>query len=72
LAELKFFGYLADLVGTRTMTVQLEKPVPLREILPARFPKADVIILVNQKAGSMDSLIENDHSVLLMPVLSGG
>jgi len=72
LAELKFFGYLADLVGTRTMKVQLEKPVPLREILPSNFPKADIIILIDQKAGSVDSLIENDHSVLIMPILSGG
>ena len=54
------------------MKVQLEKPVPLREILPSNFPKADIIILIDQKAGSVDSLIENDHSVLIMPILSGG
>ncbi len=72
MAELKFFGYLADLVGTRTMNVPLEKPVPLREILPSNFPKADILILINQKAGGLDSRIENDHSVLIMPILSGG
>jgi molybdopterin converting factor small subunit len=72
LAELKFFGYLSDLAGARKKEVSLEKPVALREILPSDFPEADLIILINEKAGSLDSLIKNEDSVALMPILSGG
>jgi molybdopterin converting factor small subunit len=72
LAELKFFGYLADVAGAREKEVPLETPVPLRRILPPSFPEKNIIILINQKAASLDSLIRNEDRVSLMPVLSGG
>jgi molybdopterin converting factor small subunit len=72
LAELKFFGYLADLAGTRGKEVNLEKPIPLREMLPSPFPETNIIILINEKVGSLDSSVKNEDSVVLMPILSGG
>jgi molybdopterin converting factor small subunit len=72
LADLKFFGYLADIVGARAKEVSLEKPVALREILPFPFPETNIIILINQNVGNLDSLIKNEDSVVLMPMLSGG
>ena len=62
MAELKFFGYLVDIVGTRAKEVSLEKPVALREILPSPFPETNIIILINQKPGHLGSLIgDEDH-----------
>ena len=72
MAELKFLGYLADIAGARAKDINLGKPVALRELLPASFPEKNIIILINQKAGSLDSLIRNEDRVALMPVLSGG
>lgn len=72
MAELKFYGYLADIVGARTKEMSLEKPVALREILPSPFPEMNIIILINQKVGNLDSLIKNEDLVVLMPILSGG
>jgi molybdopterin converting factor small subunit len=72
LAELKFFGYLADIAGARAKKVSLEKPVVLRRILPSPFPDTNIIILINQKTGNLDSLIKNEDLVVLMPILSGG
>lgn len=72
MAELKFFGYLSDLVGTRIKELSLEHPVALRELVPSTFPEANIIILINQKVGSLDSEIKDQDSVALMPVLSGG
>jgi molybdopterin converting factor small subunit len=72
LAELKFLGYLAEVVGTRTKTLVLDKPTPLRRILPSSFPEENVIILIDKKVGSLDSLIENGNSIVIMPILSGG
>ena len=72
MAELKFFGYLADIAGARAKVMNLEKPVALREILPASFPETNIIILINQKVGHLDSLIRNEACVALMPILSGG
>ena len=72
MAELKFFGYLADLVGARQKEVNLEKPISLREMLPSPFPEMNIIILINEKVGSLDNSIKNEDSVVLMPILSGG
>lgn len=72
MAELKFFGYLADIAGARAKEMCLEKPVALREILPTSFPETNIIILINQEVGHLDSLIRNEDRVALMPVLSGG
>ena len=72
MAELKFFGYLADIAGARAKEMCLEKPVALREILPASFPETNILILINQEVGHLDSLIRNEDRVALMPVLSGG
>ncbi len=72
LAELKFLGYLAEVVGARTKNLVLDKPTPLRSILPSSFPEENVIILIDKKIGSFDSLIEDGNSIVIMPVLSGG
>ena len=69
---MKFFGYLADFAGTRIKELKIEHPVVLREILPPAFPEGNIIILINQKVGSLDSQIEDQDSIVLMPVLSGG
>jgi molybdopterin converting factor small subunit len=72
LAELKFLGYLAKIVGAREKTIVLEKPLPLREILPSSFPEKNIIILIDKRVGDLDSVIEDKNSVTLMPILSGG
>ena len=72
MAKLEFFGYLADIAGAREKEMRLEKPVALREILPPSFPETNIIILINQKAGCLESQIGDEDLVALMPVLSGG
>jgi molybdopterin converting factor small subunit len=72
LAELKFLGYLSKVVGTREEKLVLDKPTPLRKVLPPSFPEKDIIVLIDNKVGDLDSLIRNENSVILMPILSGG
>jgi hypothetical protein len=72
LAELKFLGYLTKIAGVRGKKVRLERPVPLRKMVPSSFPETDIIILIDQKVGNLDSLVENESSVVIMPILSGG
>jgi molybdopterin converting factor small subunit len=72
LAELKFLGYLAEIAGAREKILVLDKPMLLRKVLPSSFPEKNVIILIDKKVGSLDSLIENGNSIVIMPILSGG
>jgi molybdopterin converting factor small subunit len=72
LAELRFFGYLTDIAGARKKEIKLENPVALKEILPPAFPGKNVLILINQSPGRLDSLVRDEDTVALMPILSGG
>jgi molybdopterin converting factor small subunit len=72
LAELKFLGYLAEIAGAREKILVLDKPTLLRKVLPSSFPERNVIILIDKRVGNLDSVIENESSVILMPMLSGG
>ena len=72
MAELKFLGYLAEVVGTREKKLVLDNPKPLREVLPSSFPEKNVIILIDKRVGNLDSVIENESSSIIMPMLSGG
>ncbi|MGA2464364.1 MAG: hypothetical protein ABSH06_08440 [Thermodesulfobacteriota bacterium] len=72
MAELKFLGYLAEIAGAREKILVLDKPMLLRKVLPSSFPEKNVIILIDKRVGNLDSVIENESSVILMPMLSGG
>ena len=72
MAEIRFFGYLSDLVGVRFKELTLERPTTLRELLPPTFPETNIIILINGKPGSLNAEITDKDSVVFMPVLSGG
>ena len=72
MAELKFLGYLADKAGKRSQEVLLEKPQRLRDLLPSPFPEQNIVILINQKVGNLDSMIQDEDRVVLMPMISGG
>ena len=72
MAELKFLGYLSDIAGSRMKEVKIKRPVPLRKVLPSHFPETSIIVLINQEVGTLDSLVKNEDSILLMPILSGG
>ena len=72
MAEIRFFGYLSELAGTRRMEVPLERPRTLRKLVPSSFAEANCIILINQRVGTLDSEITDQDSVAFMPILSGG
>jgi molybdopterin converting factor small subunit len=72
MAELKFLGYLADKAGKRNQEVLLKSPQRLRDLLPSPFPEQDIVILINQKVGNLDSMIQDEDRVVLMPMISGG
>ena len=72
MVEVKFIGFIAEKMGTQAMNVSLKQPVKLRDIFEVDLSKDRSIVLINQKRGTLDSLIKNGDKVMIMPVVSGG
>jgi len=72
MAEFRFLGYLADMIGERVVNIPLENPIKLRDILRVEFPEDRSTVLINQQAGNFNSLILDEDKVIIMPIISGG
>ena len=72
MSELKFIGFLADIFGKKDTEITLDRPTKLRDGLGIPFPEERAIVLINQRQGDYDSLIENQDKVVIMPMISGG
>jgi molybdopterin converting factor small subunit len=72
MAEFRFLGYIADISGKKRVSITLENPRKLRDILEIEFPEDRCIVLINQRVGNFDSLIRNRDKVVIMPMISGG
>ena len=72
MAEFKFIGYLAEIVGNREVKIVLENPRKLRDILRIEFPEKRSIVLINQHVENFDSLVRNGDNVVIIPIISGG
>ncbi|UCG04756.1 MAG: MoaD/ThiS family protein [Desulfobacterales bacterium] len=72
MVEIKFIGFIAEKMGTQVMKVSLKQPVKLKDIVEVELSKDRAIVLINQKRGTLDSLIKNGDKVMIMPVVSGG
>jgi molybdopterin converting factor small subunit len=72
MAEFQFIGYLAEVIGEREKEIVLEKPRKLRDILGMELSEERTIVLINQKAGTFDSVIQNGDKVAILPIISGG
>lgn len=72
MAEFKFIGYLAEIVGKREVKIVLENSRKLRDILGIEFPEKRSIVLINQHVENFDSLVRNGDNVVIIPIISGG
>ncbi|KYK37252.1 MAG: hypothetical protein AYK19_21840 [Theionarchaea archaeon DG-70-1] len=70
--KVKFLGWIASLAGRREMDVAVETPVQLKEILPFSLRERNIIVIVNNKPGSEETVVKDNDHVTLMPVISGG
>jgi len=66
-------GFLTKYVGGSVIEVKLDSPKRVRDILDIP-PEAQnrVIILVNNSPGNFDSIVDDDDTITIMPVIGGG
>jgi molybdopterin converting factor small subunit len=72
MVEVKFIGFIAEKMGAQGVKVSLKQPMKLKDMLEVELSEDRCIVLINQKRGTLDSLIKNGDKVMIMPVVSGG
>jgi len=71
--RIKAIGYIAEVIGARELTIESDRLVKIRELisLPKKL-ESRLIVLINGKPGTLDSLVKSGDRVTLMPTISGG
>ncbi|MCD6457500.1 MAG: MoaD/ThiS family protein [Thermoproteales archaeon] len=73
MVRIKYIGYLADLVGKRKKEIQVKSPVKIKNILKLKnVDMEELVVLVNGRAGNLDTIVSGDDEISILPVISGG
>ena len=78
--DVKLFSYLGQMAGTDRLSVDLTDGASVADLLSSlslqlgdKFLKnGQVVVLINQKQSSLQSILTEQDQVLLLPVLGGG
>lgn len=76
----KFFSFLCQIVGTDRLSVDMADGALVSELLDSLSRQFDnpllkndqIVILVNQKNASLQTILNENDYVILLPVLGGG
>ena len=71
MVKIKYVAYLAHIYGKREEEVKLKKPVRVRDLVKPK-ESVEIIILVNGKVASWDTVVRDDDVITLIPPVSGG
>jgi molybdopterin converting factor small subunit len=72
MVEVKFIGFIAEKMGAQAVKISLKQPMKLKDMLEVELSEDRCIVLINHKRGTLDSLIKNGETVMILPVVSGG
>ncbi|MEM0264758.1 MAG: hypothetical protein QXP13_02050 [Candidatus Methanomethylicia archaeon] len=66
-------GFLTKYISGGVIEFKLDSPKKLKDIIniPSDIQNK-IIILINNVAGSLDSIVDDDDTVALMPIIGGG
>ncbi|MEM2137068.1 MAG: MoaD/ThiS family protein [Candidatus Methanomethylicia archaeon] len=66
-------GFLMKYIGGGVIEFKLDAPKKLKDIIniPSEIQNR-IIILINNVAGTLDSIVNDNDTVALMPIIGGG
>ncbi len=75
MVKIKYVSYLADIAGTKEQDVKISNPTPIKKLLkikPEDIAGEPIVILKNQRTATLDTLVNDDDLVVLLPAIDGG
>jgi molybdopterin converting factor small subunit len=72
MAKITYIGYLSQRTGYRHKNFNLSGPTAINNLIELHIDREDVIVMVDNKIGNFDTIINDCSSVIIMPAMSGG
>ena len=75
MVRIKYVSYLADIAGISEDEIEIKNPTPIKDLLkikPEELAGEPIVILRNQRTATLDTMVENDDQVVLLPAIDGG
>ncbi len=73
MVKIKAVSYLAEMFGFQEKEIKLEKPTAVKELIPKiDLSTEHIIVVVNHKSASLETLVKDDDYVQILPVVDGG
>ncbi len=71
MVKIRYIGYIASIVGTSETNIKLEGSVRVYELLPVK-DRERIIALVNGKPADWSDYVNDEDTVIFMPIIGGG
>ncbi len=75
MVRIKYVSYLADIAGINEEEIEITKPTHIKDLLKINSEDIagdPIVILKNQRTATLETLVENDDQVIILPAIDGG
>ena len=72
MVRIKLISYLSTMMKWREKEFYVISPTKVGDLISIPLPDDRIIILINEKGGNFDSLVDNGDEVKIFPVVGGG
>lgn len=73
MVSIKLVGPAAQLAGAKELTIEIDEPTPINQLLPRELKDNEsYILLVNQETKSWDQRVKQGDEVIVLPPIGGG
>jgi sulfur carrier protein ThiS len=73
MVTIRLVGYLKQMGGFKEKDFHIENPTTVRDLVSfPDYPDERIIVLINEKGATLDTMLDNSDQVKILPIASGG
>lgn len=73
MVKIRLISYLSTIAGYKEKQIKVNVPTKIRELISfPTLPEDRIIILVNERGAKLDTLVQDEDEIKVLPVVGGG
>ncbi|MHA2253662.1 MAG: MoaD/ThiS family protein [Candidatus Kariarchaeaceae archaeon] len=73
MVTIRIVSYLKEITGYEEKTIKIDTSIQIRELVSfPDIPDNRLVVLVNERGAKMDSYVQDDDKIVILPVVGGG